>query len=113
MSDLPVALLITLAETFLLIALTGALAREHLGVVLPMPWLFGTTPPNVSRRALIVELPLAGLLLGLGELVVVLMLFHPASSVGVRMVAASQLLIALAWAWYLGKRIAARGNGPR
>ena len=108
MADLPGAALIAGSLTFLVVMITADLVSAHTDTKLPALVRYGSSPREVGRRALLVEIPIVTLLLGGGELVMALMLVHPVSTTPVRILAAAQLVAAAAWILYLGRLVRRR-----
>ena len=106
--DLAGAALIAGSLTFLVVILTAAVVSAHTSAELPAIVRYGSIPREVGRRALLVEIPIGIVLLGGGELVMALMLVHPASTIPVRILAAAQLVVAAAWILYLGRLVRRR-----
>jgi hypothetical protein len=110
--DLPLACLVAGALTFILVFVTSSIATEHTCVHLPR-LLVGDLPSPRRRRSLLIELPWAIVILGGGEVVMVLFLLHPNSSLPVRLVSAAQLIAATCWFLFLARRIArSKGQPP-
>ncbi len=105
MQDLPVALLFAASLLFLVVLISSALVAEHTGARIPKALAYGSGSRRSTRRSLIVTLPWVALILGGGQLIVVLMLVHPGSTIGVRLVAAVELVAIAAWLWYLRRRV--------
>ncbi len=108
-SDLPAVLLITAALLFLVVELTGALVVAHTDVRVPRVLQYGWISRKVERRALLIEVPFLVLLLGTGEVFVVLVLADPNSTIPDRLLAAGELIAAAAWLADLG-RLVTRGR---
>ena len=105
MNDLPFALFYALIVGLGVIAYSSAVVTAHTRVKLPRAFQYGSDGRKVSKRALLVEVPFGLVLLGGGELVILLFLFHPASSAAVRVVSAVELLAIGAWFWYLSRLV--------
>ena len=99
------------ALTFILVFVTSSIAAEHTDVRLPQS-LVGDLPSPRRRRSLLIELPWAIVILGGGEVVMLLMLLHPNSSIPVRLVSAAQLITATCWFLFLARRIARSREQP-
>ena len=107
MTDLGGALLVAVATSFGVIVMTAALVAEHTSVrVLRLPEEYTRAPsPNHRTRTLIVELLWVTLIFGGGEIVVILALLHPTTTLPVRLVAVAQLAGMGAWFVYVAKAI--------
>jgi len=104
MQDFPGALLVSLALSVVVVFITSALVAEHTSAKLP-----GSLYDNkarIRRRSLLIELPWAALFLGGGEIVIIMFLLHPNSTLAVRALSAIQLLGATLWGVYLLRQIA-------
>jgi len=109
--DLPLVCLFAGSLTFLVVFVTSSIAAEHTNVSLPR-LLVGDLPSPRRRRSLLIELPWAIVILGGGEVVMMLFLLHPDSSLPVRGVSAAQMLFASGWLLFLANRIARSGERP-
>src|SRR5512146_1533288 len=95
MTDLPLAGLIVTCELLLWIVLSAEMVAEHTGT--PIPPIV-RQPVRRGRGNLLIEIPLALWLLGIGQAVIVLMALHPASTIPIRLVAVAELAISALWA---------------
>lgn len=103
MQDLGLAGLVDGALLVILVFVSSGLAAQHTDVQLPK-FLAGTQVQR-GRRSLLVTIPWVTAIIGGGELVAVLFLFHPLSTFPVRLVSAAELAAGAAWLWYLGTLI--------
>jgi hypothetical protein len=101
MDDLAFAFAYAVILGLLVIVLTSAIVTAHTAVRLPRAFQYGSLERRVRKRALLVEVPIGLALIGGGELVMLVFLLHPASSVAVRAVSAVELLAIGAWCAYL------------
>lgn len=109
MDDLPVASLYAISLLILIVVLSSALAAEHTNARFPKALLLlAGTIRRTGRRTLIIEIPIVIALLG-SELVILMFLLHPQSTIPVRLVAAAELLAAGAWLVYLLGLISRKG----
>lgn len=108
MQDLLLACVYTGALFFLVVFVISAIAANDTNAPVPK-LLAGPQDRRVGRRAQVVELPVVTAILGGGQLVVVLLLLHPASAIAVRLVSAAELVAAVAWMWYLRRLVSRRG----
>jgi hypothetical protein len=99
MGDLPLACLITSAMLFLIVFVGSEFVAAHTGTPLPK-FLGGRQVPRRGRKSLIIEIPWIGGILGIGQLVVLALLLHPASTTPVRLVAAAEVAGVAVWLWY-------------
>lgn len=109
MGDLPLTLVFGGAVVFLVIFLTSAMVTGHTDVRLPKAVHYGSDDRKVGRRALLIEVPLAILLLGGGGLFLLVFLLHPNSTIQVRLVAAAALVSSAGWLAYLVGKLVRRG----
>lgn len=117
MQDFALACLYQIGLLFLIVVVSSALVAEHTEAHIPKALLYGNTVRRAGRRSLIITLPWIGAILGGGQLVVVLMLVHPASTIAVRLVSAIELVAVVAWLAFLWRLITrarkgAAGNQP-
>ena len=112
MGDVPFAVFFAVVLGFVFVVYTSALVAAHTSARLPRALRYGSTDQNVRRRALLVEVPFGVALLGGGQLVMVAMLIHPASTLPVRLVAAAELVVAAAWLVYL-RHLIIRGDATQ
>lgn len=109
MDDLPLTLVFGGAVVFLVIFLTSSMVTGHTDVRLPKAVRFGSRARKVGRRALLIEVPLAIVILGGGGLFLLLFLLHPNSTIQVRLVATAALVASAGWLAYLGGKLIRRG----
>lgn len=105
MADLPFALFFALVLIFMVVVYSSAVAAAHTDAQLPKALLYGSMGRRTGRQALIVEVTFGVLLLGSGQVIVLLLLVHPGSTIPVRLVATAQLLAAGVWFAYLRRLI--------
>ncbi len=103
MSDLPLAALVSAAVLFLVVILSPEFAPERIRGVLPKV-LAGRAYAG-GRMTRLVTLLWVGIVLGIGQLVIVLFLLHPLSSAWVRLVSATELVGVGLWLWYVRTRL--------
>ncbi len=100
MQDPWLAGLVAAAQSLLVVFVTSALIAEHTSAHVPRA-LLREEVRRPGRKALIVELPwIVAILVG-GEVVLILFLVHPNSTLVVRIVAAVQLVATAGWLTYL------------
>jgi hypothetical protein len=105
MSDVWLAALFGFALLFLVIVVTSELAAEHTSAQIPKALLYGSTPRRGSRMALAAQLPWVVALLGGGEVVFMIILLHPQSTIPVRFIATAELVGSALWFLYLRRLI--------
>jgi hypothetical protein len=94
---------VSAAALFLVVTLSPEFAAKPLNGVLPKE-LAGRAYA-AGRMTRLVTLLWVAIVLGIGQLVVVLFLLHPLSSVLVRLVSATELAGVCLWFWYLRTRM--------
>ena len=107
-TDLGGTLLFAVSSVFLVVLLTGGVATIHTDTELPRAVTYGQGRQNLGRRAMLVEIPVLGLLIGGTTFVLVLMLNHPASTWVVRLVSMVALVAIAAWCAFLAQRLTRR-----
>lgn len=111
MQDLLLMCLYAAGLLILIVFLSSELVAEHTDAQIPKALLYGSenVRAGTGRGSLIVTLLWEGGLLGGSQLIVLLMLVHPASTLGVRLVAAVELVAVAAWLWYLRRLVSRAG----
>lgn len=112
MVDLPLTLVFAGAVVLLVIILTSAMVTGHTDVRLRKALQYGSDDRKVGRRALLIEVPLAILLLGGGGLFLLVFLLHPNSTIQVRLVAVAAFIACAAWLSYLGRKVIRKRRRP-
>ncbi len=95
------ALFYIVAVTFLLVEITSELIRPSQRSSLPRVLRYGMVDRQETRLLRPVSIATAAVLLGLGEVVVFLFLFHKDSVALVRIIALGQIVVATLWLSFL------------
>lgn len=103
MRDPSFALFYSIVMTFLLIALTRGLISPSGRSRLPKALQYGIGDWQASGPSRFVSIAIGVVLLGTGELVVLLFLAHPNSEAVVRLIAVGQVFVSTTWLTYLAK----------